>query len=121
LAELASDGWQRVVEGAMSVSIIKKLVAGGEGRPTRLHTESGDFLPLKEFPGIPRALAAALLSKVFRTHSSLPWWPLSVIPIVKSALTPHSRVIEFGSGSSTLWLAKNGLSVVSIEDDPAWF
>jgi hypothetical protein len=63
----------------------------------------------------------------FRTMSrssldlGLPWWPYSVIEIVEEYLTPSSRVFEYGSGGSTLWLESRVGYLRSVEHDQAWF
>jgi protein-L-isoaspartate O-methyltransferase len=52
----------------------------------------------------------------------LPWWTFRATDIVEKFLQtrPNSRVFEFGSGSSTFWLAKRATDIVSIEHDPIW-
>jgi hypothetical protein len=52
----------------------------------------------------------------------LPWWTFESKGIVEKFLQtrPNSRVFEFGSGSSTFWLAKRAAEVISIEHDPIW-
>jgi len=51
-----------------------------------------------------------------------PWWTLAAGRKVGHFLekNPSARVIEWGSGASTLWLAKRSGSVISIESDPDW-
>ena len=51
-----------------------------------------------------------------------PWWTLAAGHKVGLFLdkNPNARVIEWGSGASTLWLAKRSGSVISIESDPEW-
>ena len=34
---------------------------------------------------------------------------------------PNAKVLEFGSGSSTLWFAKHTKNLVSVEHHPDWF
>ena len=52
----------------------------------------------------------------------LPWWTFEATEIVQKFLQtrPNSRVFEFGSGSSTFWLARRAAEVISIEHDPIW-
>jgi SAM-dependent methyltransferase len=52
----------------------------------------------------------------------LPWWNLRATERVESLLAarPSARVLEFGSGASTVWLAKRADSVISIEHDEEW-
>lgn len=52
----------------------------------------------------------------------LPWWTYRAIAIVERFLdaNPEARVFEYGSGASTLWLAKRARSVDSVEHEPEW-
>lgn len=52
----------------------------------------------------------------------VPWWTFTSAGLVEQHLqrTPHARVYEWGSGASTLWLARRAASVVSVEHDEAW-
>lgn len=52
----------------------------------------------------------------------VPWWTFAAADAVEDLLRarPGARVLEWGSGASTVWLARRAGSVVSIEHDPAW-
>ena len=52
----------------------------------------------------------------------LPGWPFKVESKVDNFLkeTENSRVFEWGSGASSVWLAKRSGSVISIEHDTSW-
>ena len=52
----------------------------------------------------------------------LPWWTLDSMSLVDDFLAhrPHTRVFEWGSGASTIWLAKRAGEVISVEYDPQW-
>jgi hypothetical protein len=52
----------------------------------------------------------------------LPWWTFDAIDEVDAFLAtrPHARVLEYGSGASTVWLARRADSVTSIEHDIGW-
>lgn len=66
-------------------------------------------------------LAAALrLSQRMFGGPYLPWIPFGAMSIIRTILCPTSRVLEFGSGRSTIWYAAHAGSVVSIEENPAW-
>jgi hypothetical protein len=51
-----------------------------------------------------------------------PWWTYAAIDRVGSFLAAHpeARVFEWGSGASTVWLAKRAGSVITVEHDEAW-
>lgn len=52
----------------------------------------------------------------------VPWWTFDAANAVEEFLAarPHARVFEWGSGASTVWLAKRAASVVAIEHDATW-
>lgn len=52
----------------------------------------------------------------------VPWWTFDAGGRVDDYLRQHpdARVLEWGSGASTVWLAKRSASVTSIEHDGAW-
>mgnify|MGYP001817406413 CR=1 FL=1 len=52
----------------------------------------------------------------------LPWWSMQAVEEVDAFLraNPGARVFEYGSGASTVWLAKRAGSVVSVEHDEQW-
>ena len=56
------------------------------------------------------------------TKLDLPWWTFAASQDVSDFLAqrPEARVLEWGSGSSTVWLAKRSASVTSIESDAGW-
>lgn len=56
------------------------------------------------------------------TKLDLPWWTFAASAEVRDFLArqPHARVFEWGSGSSTVWLARRSASVTSIESDAGW-
>jgi predicted O-methyltransferase YrrM len=56
------------------------------------------------------------------TTLDLPWWTFAASQEVSTFLRqrPEARVLEWGSGSSTAWLAKRSASVTSIESDAQW-
>ena len=53
----------------------------------------------------------------------VPWWTFGAIDQVEghlAALRGKARVFEFGSGASTVWLARRAAEVHSVEHDPAF-
>jgi predicted O-methyltransferase YrrM len=52
----------------------------------------------------------------------VPWWTFASTQKVEEFLSarPGARVFEWGSGGSTLWLAKRSESVISVEYDGSW-
>lgn len=102
------------------MAFINKIIAGGTGRASRLHTERGEMIDLRELRHLPRVTIDKFSAVISGKRGDVPWWPMSVIPCIDSLINKSSDVIEFGSGSSTVWLAKRARTVIAIEDDAAW-
>lgn len=54
----------------------------------------------------------------------VPWWTYSAIKAVENAIQQFPCapvVLEYGSGASTLWLAKRCAQVFSVEHDKGWY
>lgn len=58
-------------------------------------------------------------------HSSisdaLPWVTFGAIDWMQSYLNKGSRVYEYGSGGSTLFLSRTGADVISVEHEEEWY
>jgi len=50
----------------------------------------------------------------------MPWWTAETIETVEKILRPGMRVFEWGSGSSTVWLARRVRRVWSVDHDKFW-
>ena len=50
----------------------------------------------------------------------IPWLTYAAIHWLERVLRSHHRAFEFGSGGSTIWLARRVQSVVSVEHDSKW-
>ena len=53
-------------------------------------------------------------------HGPVPWFTYPAIRQLGRMVAPAWRVLEYGSGNSTLWWAARVAEVVSVEHDPAW-
>ncbi len=54
-------------------------------------------------------------------HPDWPWWPAEAVSVCSKLIRKTDRVLEFGSGRSTFWLAKRSASVISLENHQAWY
>jgi hypothetical protein len=54
------------------------------------------------------------------THPHTPWFTPDAIDFLENHLKPTHEGFEWGSGWSTLWLAKRLARLVSVEHDPKW-
>lgn len=104
-----------------SVSIVKRMICGGTINKSRLHDQEGDLLPLRRFKNIPKALSSGILKHLNLYSLDVPWISYDAIGFLESRINKDWRILEFGSGASTLWLAARAREVVSIEHDERWF
>jgi len=88
---------------------------------TRFSTNTGKKLEKANFRKLPKALYLAIMRKYFKQYPVLPWIPFSAIDHLNNLIKPNWKVLEIGSGMSTLWLAKRSEKVISIEADKNWF
>jgi len=93
----------------------------GERRKTRLHDERGNLIDLKGIVYAPRALVSAVSRKLFDVRPVRPWISYRAVKFLDQKITPDWRVIEFGSGMSTLWFARRCGFLHSIETDDHWY
>jgi predicted O-methyltransferase YrrM len=69
----------------------------------------------------PRALATGLARLLFGYRPEQPWISYDAQAVLARHLGPESRVLEFGSGMSTVWFASRAGYVVSLEHDRHWY
>ena len=85
------------------------------------------------WPWFPLLLRRPLLVRFFRRWDTLrksegsalaadvPWLAFTSIKWLKGHLEPTARAFEWGSGGSTLFLARRVASLVTVEHDSAWY
>lgn len=102
--------------------MLKRIISAGPSRKSRLHDEKDNFIGLKRlFLHAPHAVLTGLLRLSIGYRPGLPWISYSAIAELEKFLTNTSRVLEFGSGMSTIWYAKHAGEVCSVEDCKPWF
>ena len=85
---------------------------------TRLHTQR-DKICLHPV-GMVRAAASHLARIGFGVWPTVPWYTRDAFRFISRLDLHGKRVLEYGSGSSTLWYARRGALVTTVEDDPDW-
>lgn len=101
--------------------LINKLIRAGDNRLSRLHTEENELIPLGQAVfDVPAVTCSKISALIRRRRPIRPWWPVRVIPIIEEFIRPDQDVIEFGSGSSTIWLAQRARTVCSMEENEEW-
>jgi predicted O-methyltransferase YrrM len=101
-------------------SFLHRLLRGDPRRKTRLHDFEGNLLPLSGLVYAGPCIATTVARKLGST-TLIPWIPYPVLLRLRRVLGPGARVLEFGSGGSTLWLARRVSTLVSIEHEAGWF
>ncbi|MDY6828721.1 MAG: hypothetical protein SV583_05035 [Pseudomonadota bacterium] len=99
---------------------LEKLVRADELRPSRLHTQAGEFCGWGQ---LPRLLPSAWTWLNFRLtgHRAVaPWWTWEAIRFVEKEVRKTDRILEAGAGYSSLWLAERCRAIRSIESLAAW-
>lgn len=101
--------------------MFRKLIAGSETRRTRLHDERGNRVSLSRLlRNGSRAVASAIPAKL-GLRAVRPWISYDAQAEIAAFLDKSKRLLEFGSGMSTVWYAEHAGEVVSIEDYRPWF
>jgi hypothetical protein len=100
--------------------LYKRIVTGDGMRRTRLHTQSGDLVDASAFVFAPQWVWSTLLLKV-GYRQPIPWLGFRVTRHLGKLLRPDWKVLEFGSGMSSLLFASRCRHLVSIESEPAWY
>ena len=98
---------------------LRRVLKGDERRRTRLHDYQGNLLPLAGLIDLVPCAASTLLLKL-GMRSWSPWLPYPFVRHLRRLCERSWRVLEFGSGASTVWLSAHAAHVVSHEHDAAW-
>ena len=104
------------------MSVFGKIVHGDGLRKTRFYDEKGNRIrPSLFWSHAGPALCSHLARLILGYRPALPWICYQGIEFLASKLGPESRVLEFGSGMSTVWYAGHARQVCSVEDYRPWF
>jgi predicted O-methyltransferase YrrM len=103
------------------MNLLQYLIKADSHRFSRIHDLMGNRLGLSQYTEIPNALLTTLVRHAFGYRPSLPWIPSTARRALAKSLSNASSVLEFGSGMSTVWLARRAGYVHSIEHDDKWF
>jgi hypothetical protein len=102
--------------------VINKLIGHNQLRRTRFHDEKGNFAGWRRVVlHAPPALVSALLRTTIDYRPRKPWISYDAIGFLSDFLGKDSRVLEFGSGMSTVWYAAHAGRVCSVEAFEPWY
>lgn len=97
-------------------SMLSRIIQGDPRHETRLH----DFEGNRARGGFLQSLLSTTCLKLGH-RQQLPWINYPAMERLGTILNRESKVLEFGSGTSTLWFSKRCALIVTIESDPHWF
>lgn len=98
-----------------------RLITGKRKRGTRLHNHAGRLLDAAGFRYLPRSLLTTLSLKLANRRAELPLLSFRAIKRLDRLIAPDWKVLEFGSGMSTIWFARRCGALVSVETDRGWY
>ncbi len=101
--------------------LLNKIWTGGRGRRSRFHDERGNRIDFRGLLYLPHCVFTTLLRVLFGYRPRIPWLGYRAVRKLDKLLDGNMRTAEFGSGMSTLWLARRCSFVVSIESDESWY
>src|SRR5438874_4881676 len=102
------------------MNLFERIVRADEYRKTRLHDQKGHRVDLAGLVYAPHSLVTTVL-RFIGYRPLIPWMPYRAARALNRIITREMRVLEFGSGGSTVWLARRAGSVHSIEHEIAWY
>ncbi|MBK4728710.1 class I SAM-dependent methyltransferase [Oxynema sp. CENA135] len=103
---------------------INKVIKGNKEkhRKTRFHDEKGNLITLDRFlSNGPKAAFTKAQSIMSTSILEVPQIPYTAAKTIQKYLHKNSIVLEFGSGRSTIWLAKQCATIYSVDDNEYWF
>lgn len=56
-----------------------------------------------------------------KLHPDWPWWSAEAVSVCDRLVKPTDKILEFGSGRSTIWLSSRCKNITSIENDESWY
>lgn len=101
-------------------AFLHRVLKGKDNRPTRFHDESGRLVGLSALPNLPLAFWSTALLRLTGRRPERPWISYRAARHIAGLADGAWTVIEFGSGMSTLWLARLCGQVHSVESDGGW-
>ena len=104
----------------MPPSMLRRILQGDPGKASRFRDFEGRLPPLGAWPYLLVSVASTLRLKLTGVRGAIPWLGYRATRRIAGLIGPGTRVLEFGSGLSTVWLAKQGAEVLSIETHDEW-
>jgi len=103
------------------MGLASRIVRGDGMRKSRLHNYEGERIDLGGLCYLPQAIASTILRKLLGHRPEVPWLGYRAIRRLHGLIRNDWRLLEFGSGMSSLWFARRCRLLVSIESDESWY
>ena len=98
----------------------RRLITGNRKAGTRFHDHNGWLLDTFGFLYLPKSVLTTLLAKLANRYAELPMLGFRAIKRLDRLIKSDWKILEFGSGMSTIWLARRCELLVSIEVNADW-
>ncbi len=102
-------------------STLNQIISGTHHRKSRFHDEKGNLVDFFGLCYAPVALAGAVQRRLFGYRPIKPTLSFRGTKAIDKLLQSDWKCAEFGSGMSTVWLAKRCGYLLSVENDQNWY
>jgi hypothetical protein len=103
------------------MQLLNKAFTGGKTHKSRFHDEKGNLLDIEGLIYLPHCLLTTTLRLTFGYRPVMPWLGYRAIKHLENLLQPDWKMLEYGSGMSTVWFTQRVANVISIEDNKLWY
>lgn len=104
-----------------SRSLATYLFKGDSLRRSRLHNHRGERVDAKGLVYLPHSVVTTIWLKLTGRRPERPWLGYRAVERLDALIEPDWKIVEFGSGMSTIWFAQRCAFVLSLETDDRWF
>lgn len=100
--------------------MLRRILQGDPGKESRFRDFEGRLPPLAAWAYLPASIASTIRFKATGTRAAIPWLGYRATRRIAQIIRPGTRVLEFGAGRSTIWFARRGAEVLSVETRAEW-
>ena len=98
-----------------------QLITGKRKKGTRFHNHQARLMETAAFINLPASILTTLYVKLTRRYPELPLLSFWAIRRLNRLIEKDWKILEFGSGMSTLWFARRCELLVSVETNSEWY
>jgi len=100
--------------------MLRRILKGDASKESRFRDFEGRRPPLGAWPYLAASIASTVRFKLTGSRAALPWLGYRATRRIARIVGPGTRVLEFGSGLSTVWFARRGAEVLSVDAHEEW-